>query len=112
MQPIPTIPTVTRTMVSVLATDWDIRASALPRERVITTAAAPLCSSALRSMTHSITHISHQVSPILPSWSLSPAAGSSRSNTWCRHKAEQNLVRSEEHTSELQSRENLVCRLL
>src|SRR5690606_40051574 len=31
---------------------------------------------------------------------------------WLYGKSEQKILRSEEHTSELQSRENLVCRLL
>src|SRR5690606_39290447 len=31
---------------------------------------------------------------------------------WCRHHGCRHCPRSEEHTSELQSRENLVCRLL
>src|SRR5690606_41461726 len=31
---------------------------------------------------------------------------------WMRHGPGETVVRSEEHTSELQSRENLVCRLL
>src|SRR5690606_40332890 len=35
-----------------------------------------------------------------------------RYHSWCPPKAAFEVARSEEHTSELQSRENLVCRLL
>src|SRR5688572_31709274 len=33
-------------------------------------------------------------------------------NTWFGARSEERLIRSEEHTSELQSQSNLVCRLL
>src|SRR5436309_13351097 len=49
------------------------------------------------------------MSPDLPARWFS-AALPSRSR--CRKAAENQRARSEEHTSELQSRENLVCRLL
>src|SRR5690606_39474853 len=46
-----------------------------------------------------------------------PASGMPTVNMWCAHtmndrNAIEAIARSEEHTSELQSRENLVCRLL
>src|SRR5690606_39912178 len=50
-----------------------------------------------------------------PAWTV-PPAGSHSASTQCpgqvRVNASAAVVRSEEHTSELQSRENLVCRLL
>src|SRR2546429_3586363 len=40
------------------------------------------------------------------------ASHSHRRNSWCTAKACRHVDRSEEHTSELQSRLHLVCRLL
>src|SRR5690606_40523583 len=49
-------------------------------------------------------------------WVLVVAAGLTALGTWdllqTRHTLRRNYPRSEEYTSELQSRENLVCRLL
>src|SRR5215475_15563256 len=53
-------------------------------------------------------------STLFPYTTLFRSSGRCRSRTWCQscqaHRATPR--RSEEHTSELQSRENLVCRLL
>src|SRR2546430_6606613 len=54
----------------------------------------------------------------LPIWIMNPIASSSlirlhpSNHVWRRSAIHQVIVRSEEHTSELQSQSNLVCRLL
>src|SRR5690606_41993644 len=47
-----------------------------------------------------------------PWWDERRAAGDGRWTRTCRRAPRAGTPRSEEHTSELQSRENLVCRLL
>src|SRR5258707_5657005 len=49
-----------------------------------------------------------------PAWSAwpSPRSDATWSKSWCNSRGRQTCTRSEEHTSELQSRQYLVCRLL
>src|SRR5436309_11222597 len=54
----------------------------------------------------------HDALPIFPSRNAARSQSASSSITRLRRAVAQRSGRSEEHTSELQSRENLVCRLL
>src|SRR6266511_3257764 len=54
----------------------------------------------------------HDALPISGSWRTSPTRPATAWRSGPRPSARSTTSRSEEHTSELQSRENLVCRLL
>src|SRR5690606_40408707 len=72
------------------------RSSDLPPTQRPTPFALPVCSTLCAST----------------SWVGQPRANTTSCAGWATIKSRQAAVRSEEHTSELQSRENLVCRLL
>src|SRR2546427_8955016 len=56
--------------------------------------------------------LDHPPSEVCPCWPASPRSSPSARSSRPRAPHRPRLLRSEEHTSELQSQSNLVCRLL
>src|SRR5690606_39953036 len=81
---------------------------ALPISTLRTKPALPAIIATLSSTLLRVLCGRRSILPITRSWTFW-ACNSSRSRT---KKVSKRRMRSEEHTSELQSRENLVCRLL